>query len=150
MLNKWFFICSVLLKSSLVGQVYHLPKTQAPEEMVNVGVAPLDADSLHSTFIIWVDDTVQAHFHANHTECIYVLEGGGTFYLDYQKIEIKAGDYFSITPGTVHSFKSIAGKRTKVLSIQTPFFDGKDRFFLEKQAKPTKNPAQMRHGERLY
>jgi mannose-6-phosphate isomerase-like protein (cupin superfamily) len=125
------------LSAQSVQNVKNLP---APANMNNVGVAKISTDSLHSTYIIWVDDSVRPHYHDRHTELIYVLEGEGVFYRDEEAEVIRAGDYLIILPGTVHSYKCSKGKRTKVLSIQTPEFDGSDRIWVDKQSKMPSKP----------
>jgi mannose-6-phosphate isomerase-like protein (cupin superfamily) len=141
MLHKFLSLYIILSANSLLGQqVLPINDMLPPADMQNIAVVPLDADSLHSSYIIWIDDTVRPHFHQTHTECVYILEGSGTFYRDTLRERIKAGDYFYITPKTVHSFKSDSGKRTKIISIQSPFFDGNDRIWVEKQPQKASKP----------
>jgi mannose-6-phosphate isomerase-like protein (cupin superfamily) len=62
---------------------------------------------------------------------VTVLEGRGEFYLDGERIDIKAGDQIIIPPNTPHAVITRSKKPLKVISIQSPEFLGKDRFFLE-------------------
>ncbi|MBD81268.1 MAG: hypothetical protein CL840_20290 [Crocinitomicaceae bacterium] len=99
----------------------------------NVTVEKLNSDKNQSSFIIWVSDTVKPHYHKTHTECIYLLEGGGTFYMGKKKMELKVGDFVMIPEGVIHSYKHKTGKRSKVLSVQAPEFVGTDRIWVDIQ-----------------
>jgi mannose-6-phosphate isomerase-like protein (cupin superfamily) len=74
---------------------------------------------------------VRRHYHAHHTEQIFVLEGSGIMFIGTENHEIQAGDYFLIPVGTEHAVRSTGNVPLQVLSIQSPFFDGKDRIFTD-------------------
>ena len=92
-----------------------------------VEVYPLGGDSLVSSFLIYVNDQVQQHYHAEHSEHVYVLEGRGTMMLDDSIFTVNPGDFVFIPRGTVHSASKISEEPLKVISIQAPYFDGSDR-----------------------
>jgi len=46
-------------------------------------------------------------------------------------IKVKKGDIIFIPKNTVHSLKVNSQTPMKVVSIQSPFFDGTDRVFIE-------------------
>ena len=46
-------------------------------------------------------------------------------------IQIKPRDYLFIPKGTIHDVNVTSKNSLKVLSIQSPFFDGKDRILIE-------------------
>lgn len=71
--------------------------------------------------------------HQTHTELVYVIEGEGVFRLDDTKQIIKSGDFIRINKGVIHSVIVTSETPLKVLSIQTPKFEGKDRVFIDKQ-----------------
>ena len=96
----------------------------------------LASDSLASTFLIWVKEGVKAHFHASHTEYVYVLEGQGSMILGKEEVMIQPGQLIYIPVGTVHSVVVNAGSELKVLSVQTPEFKGQDRVFVEPYRRP--------------
>jgi quercetin dioxygenase-like cupin family protein len=101
------------------------------QEFENVFVKKIAEDSLQSSFIIWIKKDVKGHFHEEHTENIVVIEGKAEMLFDGQRIIVKKGDYLNIPRGTKHSVtKVISRKPLKVLSIQAPNFDGKDRIFV--------------------
>lgn len=98
----------------------------------NTYVKKVAEDSLQSSFIIWIKKDVKEHFHADHSESIYVLEGEGMMSLGDDLFLIKTGDYVFIPKGTPHSVTQVMGDLPlKVLSIQAPIFDGSDRIFVQ-------------------
>jgi quercetin dioxygenase-like cupin family protein len=109
-------------------EVKHLKELEIDETAFsNVHVLPLNEDSLSSTFIIWVKDEVKPHYHEAHTEVVYVLKGKGDMMLNDTWKTIKAGDYIFIPKGTKHAVKVTGDETLKVISIQSPRFDGQDR-----------------------
>ena len=105
-------------------------------EYDNIHVMKIEEDSLQSTFVIWVKKSVKEHFHAEHTENLIVLEGKAEMKLGDSVFVISKGDYLNIPKGTPHAVLSVLSKKPlKVLSIQSPYFDGKDRVFVETKNK---------------
>lgn len=90
----------------------------------------LFGDSLASTFCIVIKKEVKAHKHVEHSENVIVLEGEGKMKLGDKEFRIKKGDALFIPKNTVHSVLSIGKVPLKVLSIQAPLFDGKDRVMI--------------------
>lgn len=130
LLVSLFFLLSIQIG---YGQFHKQLKEIRPVvEFENVSVKLIAEDSLQSTFLIWIKKDVRGHFHKYHTENIVVLEGKAEMLFNGEKIIIKKGDYLNIPKGTHHSVeKVISRKPLKVLSIQSPNFDGKDRVFTE-------------------
>ncbi len=90
-------------------------------------------DSLQSTFFIAIKKSVLPHYHKEHSECIVILSGKGVMTLGEQKIKLRQGMQVSIPKKTVHSV-SVKGKNPlRVISIQSPMFDAKDRHFSNMQ-----------------
>ena len=112
-------------------QIMNVANFQPELKYDNVHVYELDHDPLTTTFLIWVKDEVKSHFHANHTEIVYVLEGEGEMTLGDLVKTIRPGDYIFIPKGTHHSVKVKSDAPMKVMSIQTPQFDGSDRVYPE-------------------
>ncbi|NUM32253.1 MAG: cupin domain-containing protein [Bacteroidetes bacterium] len=94
-------------------------------------VSKLYCDSLSCTFLIIIPDEVKAHYHATHTENIFVLEGNAIMKLGKKEIEIKKGDLIIVPAKTVHSVLNQGNKPLKVISVQSPFFDGNDRILID-------------------
>lgn len=98
----------------------------------NVSVKKIAEDSLQSTFLIWIKKDVRGHFHQYHTENIIVLEGKAEMMFNGERIIVRKGDYLNIPKGTHHSVERVISRKPlKVLSIQSPNFDGKDRIFIQ-------------------
>lgn len=98
----------------------------------NVHVQKIADSQEQSTFIIWVKENVKAHYHAWHTEHIVVISGEAWMRLGSDSLHIKPGVHIYIPKGTVHSVYHVLGTEPlKVLSIQSPKFDGEDRIWAD-------------------
>ncbi len=106
---------------------------QTDPDYENIAIHKLYSDSLSTGFIIWVKNGVKAHVHKYHSESIYVIEGEGEMVLDGKPIPLLPGVFVSIPIGMVHSVTVSSELPIKVLSVQSPEFFGKDRFFIETQ-----------------
>ena len=103
-----------------------------PAKMENVFVKPLFLDSSDvSSYIIFVKHEVKTHKHLEHAEHVYVLEGEGIMTLDEKEFAIKKGSLIFIPKNTFHAVRTSSGIPLKVISIQAPYFDGRDRIFKE-------------------
>jgi mannose-6-phosphate isomerase-like protein (cupin superfamily) len=88
-------------------------------------------DSLSSSFLIFVKDSVSEHYHLSHAEQVFILEGVAMMKLGDQNFEVKPGDIIYIPKGKSHSVRVNSLTPLKLISIQAPYFDGKDRVFLK-------------------
>ncbi|MEQ9187618.1 MAG: cupin domain-containing protein [Cryomorphaceae bacterium] len=123
------FISTVVLCK---GQAFRNLQAAVPSVPYdNIHVQALDNDSLASTYLIWAKHSVKEHFHAYHTEVVYVLSGKGSMTLGDQEKVIQEGDYIFIPAGTHHAVKVLSDEPMKVISLQTPHFDGSDRVFVD-------------------
>jgi mannose-6-phosphate isomerase-like protein (cupin superfamily) len=91
----------------------------------------LFADSLSSSFCIIIKSEVRAHKHLKHSEHVIVQSGEGVMKLGDKEFLIKPGDIIFIPKNTVHSVIVKGKKPLKVLSIQSPYFNGDDRVMME-------------------
>jgi mannose-6-phosphate isomerase-like protein (cupin superfamily) len=124
---------SLLLSVSLFAQNQQSTDTiHAPAGTENIYNRPLYSDSLSSSFLIVIKKEVKPHLHETHSEQVYVISGEADMMLGDQKIHIKAGDIIYIPKGTAHSAVVTSSEPLKILSIQAPYFDGKDRVPLGK------------------
>lgn len=98
-----------------------------PAVYENIYSKKISSDSLSSTFVIFIKKEVKLHKHNTHSENVIVLEGDGIMRLGDKEFIIKKGDHIFIAKGTPHSVMVKSKKPMKVLSIQSPYFDGKDR-----------------------
>lgn len=107
-------------------------KTVHPKsDFENIHIEKIYSDSLSTSFIIWIKKDVKPHKHLFHSENIIVLEGEGEFKIENDTYIIKQNSFITIPPNTIHSVKTISGIPLKVLSIQSPEFDGTDRIQAE-------------------
>jgi len=122
----------ILIVSHGHAQVIQSVDTIKPPAVYeNVYSRAVASDSLSSSFVIYIRKEVKAHRHLSHTENVYILEGSGEMMLGDKKINVKKGDIIFIPKNTLHSFKVTSRSPAKILSIQSPMFDGKDRIFVE-------------------
>lgn len=92
----------------------------------NIIVERLAGDSLSTSFIIEIKERVPLHYHGQHSEHIYVLDGTCSFRLNNDTLKLGAGDYVFIPSKSLHAVWVSGHKPLKVLSIQSPHFEGKD------------------------
>jgi len=104
---------------------------KAPLEFDNIHSRALYSDSLSSSFIIFIKKEVKKHKHQFHSEHVYILEGEGEMLLGEKQLKVKKGDILFIPKNTIHYLKVTSKNPVKVLSIQSPYFDGKDRILIE-------------------
>lgn len=110
----------------------HFKPKKSPKILSENLVEKITEDSLHSTFLISIPDKVPLHFHKLHTENIVVLNGKALMKLGSDTLKIQKGDQLTIPMGTPHEvIKVISIKPLQVYSIQSPKFDGTDRYFVK-------------------
>lgn len=137
MIKLSLFTILFLAGVSIFAQSVVSPDTLSPQrEYENVYVEKLHSSSDASSFLIWVKNEVQPHFHQHHTEHVYVIEGTGVMLLNEGLIAIKPGDVIILPQGTVHAVKRTGDKPLKVLSVQSPEFKGEDRVIAESPLWP--------------
>ncbi len=116
------------------AQELSLEEYEPEVEFDNIHVQKISEDSLQSTFIIWVKKGVKEHYHAQHTENLIVLEGKAEMTLGDSTFIIEEEDYLNIPMGMKHSVTRVISKKPlKVISIQSPRFDGSDRIFIKEE-----------------
>lgn len=126
------FLSLFLIATIGVSQTYQsLDTVNAPTAYDNLYVRSLNNDSLVSSFVVIIKKEVKLHKHQTHAEHVYVLEGEGDMRLGDKNIHVKKGDLVFIPKNTAHSLKVTSAIPVKVISVQAPNFDGKDRVFIE-------------------
>ena len=131
-MKKLLFLCLFFFPILTKAQTNQsLDTIKAPEHYDGIYSKMVASDSLSSSFIIFIKKEVKKHKHISHTENVYILEGEGEMLLGDKTIKVKKGDMIFIPMNTVHSLKVTSSTPVKVLSIQSPHFDGKDRIFVE-------------------
>jgi len=126
------FILLMFFVGALSAQDKNLINTEEIEPG-NLAVTnkSLFSDSLASSFCIIIKSEVRAHKHLKHTEHVIVQSGEGVMKMNDKEFTIKPGDVIFIPKNTVHSVIVKGKKPLKVLSIQSPNFNGDDRVMME-------------------
>ena len=126
------FILIFFIGFGLQAQVIsNVDTMQVHEFYDNVFIKKLNSDKNSSTFLIFIKKEVKLHKHLTHSETIYIVEGTGEMTLGDKRLLIQKGDVLFIPENTPHAVKVTSLKPLKVISIQAPEFDGKDRLFLD-------------------
>lgn len=129
----WKYVYTLILLlcfQPTYAQQFETGKYTPADDYDNVHVEKIYSDSAATSFIIHVKKEVVLHKHAEHTEQVYILEGTGKMRLGNEWILIKPGDYIVIPENTPHAVIVTSETPLKVLSIQTPIFDGTDRILI--------------------
>jgi mannose-6-phosphate isomerase-like protein (cupin superfamily) len=108
-----------------------LDTIKPPASFDNIHSSVLASDSLSSSFLLFIKKDVKKHKHMTHSEHVYVISGEGVMVLGEQNIKVRKGDMIFIPKGVVHALKVTSKEPMKVVSIQSPKFDGSDRIFIE-------------------
>jgi len=128
---KNLFLLLFLFPLFAKAQNQSLDTIKAPSNYDNIYSRTVASDSLSSSFVIFIKKEVKKHKHATHTENVYILDGEGEMLLGDKTFKVKKGDMIFIPMNTVHSLKVTSSIPVKVLSVQSPSFDGKDRIFVD-------------------
>jgi mannose-6-phosphate isomerase-like protein (cupin superfamily) len=133
MIYKIILACLVLLifASTSAQSVQNVDSIKAPAASYSVFSHKLAADSLVSSVLIYIEKEIKLHKHLNHSEHVYIIEGEADMRLGEKVLKVKKGDLIFIPQGTPHAVKVTSQTALKCISIQAPFFDGKDRVMLE-------------------
>ncbi len=117
--------------SNVHGQKVDVKKlTPSPKNYDNIHIQKIAEDTFQSSYVIWVKEQVKPHYHDHHSEYIHVLDGRAIMRLDSSNFTIQKGDVIFIPQKSIHAVKTLSKKPLKVISIQTPLFDG-DRVWVE-------------------
>ncbi|MDG1842289.1 MAG: cupin domain-containing protein [Crocinitomicaceae bacterium] len=127
-----FFILILIVKNSY-SQLFRNQKTADAIDK-NISVQKISEDELHSTYMIIVKNKVPLHYHKDHSENLVVLEGRALMKIGNDTLKIIPKDQVTIPKGTIHEIIKVIGKiPLKVISVQSPKFDPKDRYFIKKE-----------------
>lgn len=126
-----FLMLSSML-SMVKSQNVVTPSQQSPKkDFENIWTEKIYSDSLVSSILIWVKQSVSLHKHVSHSEHVYILEGSADMTIGEDNYSVVAGDLILIPVNTVHSLTVTSPEPIKVISIQAPEFLGKDREIIE-------------------
>lgn len=133
-MRYWFLILLLTLFYSVSSQtVVNIDTIVFPVKTENIYNKALFSDSLTSSFCIIIKNEVKPHKHQYHSEHVVVMEGEGQMNLGDKNFKIKKGDVVFIPKNTIHSVRTTSKIPLKVISIQAPLFDGKDRIIIEEK-----------------
>jgi quercetin dioxygenase-like cupin family protein len=65
-------------------------------------------------------DGAGPHFHKQHVDSFYVLEGELEFMVAGETTHARAGELVHVAPGVVHAFKNSSSERAHFLNLHTP------------------------------
>ena len=131
-MKKLLTLCILLTSLLGFGQNHQsLDTIKTYGDYENIYLRKLSSDSLSSGFVIFIKKEVKMHKHVTHTEQVYFLEGEGEMTVAEKTFTVKKGDMIFIQKNTFHSLKVTSATPAKVLSVQSPMFDGKDRVMAE-------------------
>lgn len=131
---KYLFLLTFLLFPFFAQSQNHqnLDTIKAPASSENIYNRPLYSDSLSSSFVIIIKKEVKKHIHQFHSEQIYVISGEADMIIADKTIHIKSGDMIFIPKNTPHAVVVTSTVPLKVISVQSPYYDGKDKVLLDK------------------
>jgi len=127
---KILFLLLLLFPFFASAQIQSLDTIKVPSVFDNIYSRVIAHDSLSSSFVIFIKKEVKKHKHVIHTENVYILDGEGEMNLGDKTFKVKKGDFIFIPMNTVHSIKVTSSIPLKVVSVQSPYFDGKDRTWI--------------------
>ncbi len=131
---NWITIFLTVCFCSVNSQtVINLDTLTLPAKTENIFNRSLFSDSLASSFCIIIKNEVKPHKHQYHSEHVYVIDGEAQMQMGEKTFKIKKGDLVFIPKNTVHAVKTTSKQPLKVISIQAPLFDGKDRIIIEEK-----------------
>ncbi|MDO9000775.1 MAG: cupin domain-containing protein [Bacteroidota bacterium] len=131
-MRRWAIISLLFLNYSVKSQtVINLDTLNLPTQTENIYNKALFGDSLVSSFCIVIKNEVKLHKHEHHSEHVFVIDGEGQMSLENKLFTIKKGDLIFIPKNSIHSVKTTSKQPLKVMSIQAPIFDGKDRIIIK-------------------
>jgi mannose-6-phosphate isomerase-like protein (cupin superfamily) len=83
------------------------------------------SDGCASFHVVEIKKDAQLHYHKNHIEIYYILEGAGVMELDGEKVPVKPGVSVFIKKYCRHR----AIGKLKIVNVSLPVFDPEDEYF---------------------
>jgi quercetin dioxygenase-like cupin family protein len=91
------------------------------------------------------------HYHANHTDAFYVIEGELEFVIDGEAVRAPAGTLVVAPRGEVHAFPVAVGGPARFLNIHTPGgFERYMRTLMQMRAKGEEPDAELQRAHDQY
>jgi len=93
----------------------------------------------------------EPHYHANHTDAFYVIEGELEFVIDGEPVRAPAGTLVVAPRGEVHAFPVAIGGPARFLNIHTPGgFERYMRTLVEMRARGETPDAELQRTHDQY
>ena len=91
------------------------------------------------------------HYHANHTDAFYVIEGELEFVIDGDPVRATAGTLVVAPRGEVHAFPVAVGGPARFLNIHTPGgFERYMRILIEMRGRGEEPDAELQRAHDQY
>jgi mannose-6-phosphate isomerase-like protein (cupin superfamily) len=91
------------------------------------------------------------HYHANHTDAFYVIEGELEFVVDGDAVRAPAGTLVVAPRGEVHAFPVAVGGPARFLNIHTPGgFERYMRTLMEMRSRGEEPDAELQREHDQY
>ena len=91
------------------------------------------------------------HYHANHTDAFYVIDGELEFVIDGEPISAPAGTLVVAPRGEVHAFPVAVGGPARFLNIHTPGgFERYMRTLMRMRARGEEPDAELQRAHDQY
>ena len=65
-------------------------------------------------------DGASVHFHKQHVDSFYVVEGELELTVASEVVHARPGDLVHVEPGVTHSFRNASSERVRFLNVHTP------------------------------
>jgi mannose-6-phosphate isomerase-like protein (cupin superfamily) len=96
-------------------------------------------------------DPGDPHYHANHTDAFYVIEGELEFVIDGEPVRAPAGTLVVAPRGEVHAFPVAVGGPARFLNIHTPGgFERYMRTLVQMRARGEQPDAELQRAHDQY
>jgi quercetin dioxygenase-like cupin family protein len=118
-------------RSAFRGNLFEIIQQRPLAFDEKTSVIPLLAATNYSATLIQLREGVKSHFHTNHEELVYVLQGKGVMTVGDEKQVINAGDLIYLERNQVHSVVNKSPQPLVAISLMSPPFDGEDRHYVE-------------------
>jgi mannose-6-phosphate isomerase-like protein (cupin superfamily) len=123
--------CGTLCTRAQEATLIHSADISLPDSLKPVFASKTGGDSLATGFVIVIRKEVKLHKHVHHSEHVYIISGSAQMRIGDKTQTVAAGDLVFIPKGTAHGVKVTSSEPLKVVSVQSPAFDGTDRVLLE-------------------
>jgi quercetin dioxygenase-like cupin family protein len=91
------------------------------------------------------------HYHANHTDAFYVIEGELEFVIEGEPVRAPAGTLVVAPRGEVHAFPVAVGGPARFLNIHTPGgFERYMRTLMQMRAEGEEPDAELQRAHDQY